>query len=103
MHISAYPRLIQDRALILFCTTYGMDWTEAVATVEQALEPREKRALSFLARFGAQFQRRGNGVFVPSESMPGTWYLVQGERCSCRDRGKRCKHILAAAEWLKGS
>lgn len=101
--LTSYPRLIQDRALDLFCDprNAGMDMTQAVAAAETSLTPREKRALSYLQRFGHLFRQVANGVLVPSESSPGMWYLVEGERCSCRDRGVRCKHIPATVEWLK--
>lgn len=99
--LTSYPKLIQDRALNLFCTTFGMDWTQAIEAAEQSLTPREKRALGYLQRFGHQFRQVANGVLVPSESAPGMWYLVEGERCGCRDRGVRCKHIPATVEWLK--
>lgn len=101
--ITSLPYIIQDRASDLFCSTYGMDWTQAVAAAEQALTAREKRALGYLQRFGHLFRQVANGILVPSESSPGMWYLVQGERCSCRDRGLRCKHIPATVEWVRRS
>lgn len=106
---SELPQAVQDRAMALFVSTYGMTLDAAVAQAEAEQQgqeqpeppsnPRIQRAQRYLARFGASFRLAKNGVLVPSESHQGEWYLVQGERCSCRDRGLRCKHVPAVSMW----
>lgn len=97
---SELPKPIQDRAMALFISTYGMDITEAVALAyeEQQQTPRERRAAAYLARHGASFRQAKNGVLVPSESVEGTWYLIANGRCSCPARNG-CKHLDAIAMW----
>ncbi len=104
--VHTLPKTIQDRALELFVSVFGMTMDEAVEQAEAEQQPtsddrRTKRAQSYLTRFGASFRLAKNGVLVPSESHKGEWYLVQGERCSCRDRGLRCKHVPAVSMWSK--
>lgn len=96
--ITTFPQAIQDRALELFCTTFGMDWTAAIrqAEREQAAKDALRPRLTPVGIYVPSTDPRVAGLDVGHIVNPDTLECSCGKD-TCRHRGKARTFLKRAA------